>query len=153
SGPARDAELRLRLSDISWFIRLMCQRTARGRNWEDECTGRFYGERFKINRLEDEAAVLDSMAYDDLNPLRAGTADSLDGYSEVSIGERLRTLSGGSPDASLWLAPLELASDVIAPPAKPAAGSSSKTDTGSGNREGILARLGCLPMTLEVYES
>ncbi len=152
SDPSRVAELRLRLSDISWFIRLMCQTIARECNLEDECTGRFFEERFKLKRLEDEPAVLACMAYVDLNPLRAGLADSLDDYSEVSIGERLRTLSGGVPDTSEWLAPLELASEVVAQPLNPVAENSSKTDVGSANRTEILTRLGCLPMALEAYE-
>ena len=48
--------------------------------------------------------------------IRAGLADSLEGYQQVSIGERLRTLDGDQVDTSRWLAPVELAGETDGEP-------------------------------------
>ncbi|QDS91333.1 hypothetical protein FF011L_00620 [Roseimaritima multifibrata] len=149
NDPKRVEELRSRLSNISWFVRLMCQTIARECNIEDDCTGRFFEERFKLNRLLDEADVLACMSYVDLNPLRAGLADSLEDYQEVSIGERLRTLEDDQVDSSNWLAPLELSSEVDGKKVRVAG--KKATNSLRTTAEPQLRR-GCLPMRLEAYE-
>lgn len=102
--PGRVVVLRSRLSDISWFVRLMCQTVAQQCNAEDECSGRFFEERFKLNRLESESDVLACMTYVDLNLVRARIAYSLDDPdAHVSISERLRGLDGETVDPSAWL--------------------------------------------------
>ena len=40
--PLRLAQIRLRLSDIAWWMRLLCQRVATRSNKEDSETGRFF---------------------------------------------------------------------------------------------------------------
>jgi REP element-mobilizing transposase RayT len=150
SQTQRVAELRARLSDISWFVRLMCQTVARQCNVEDKCSGRFFEERFKLHRLESESDVLACMAYVDLNPLRAGMVDSLDDpAAQVSIGERLRGLDDQHVDPSSWLAPLELASEVDGQPVEVVNDLSAEEI--ELRRAALSEKLGCLPMTLEAY--
>ena len=74
----RVAELRVRLSDVSWWVRMTTEKIARQANREDECTGRFWEGRFKAQLLLDEAAVLACAMYVDLNPIRAALAESLE---------------------------------------------------------------------------
>jgi REP element-mobilizing transposase RayT len=151
NDPMRVAELRSRLSSLSWFVRLLCQTIARQCNLEDECSGRFFEERFKMNRLEDDADVLACMAYVDLNPLRAGMADSLDGYEEVSIGERMRALDDGLPDTTLWLTPVDPVSEAERPSAEPVASEGVEPEQPSAQPPSQV--LDCLPITLTAYAS
>ena len=92
SDDHRLKEIRRRLSDISWWMRLLCQRIAIRANAEDQKTGRFWEGRFKSVRLLDEAAVLACAAYVDLNPIRAAIAETIEQSDFTSAQRRADSL-------------------------------------------------------------
>lgn len=98
--PDKLREIRTRLSDISWWMRLLCQRVAQQANAEEEETpGKFWQNRFKAVRLLDEAALLACAAYVDLNPIRAAMAETIEESQHTSAQRRAQALvSGPAPD-------------------------------------------------------
>ena len=82
-------QYRERLSSISWFMRLLNENIARRANKEDNCTGRFYS--------------LPSMAYVDLNPIRAQMANTPEESDHTSIKQRLTYAKDGKQPKQLLL--------------------------------------------------
>jgi hypothetical protein len=82
-------EWRVRLFDISWFMRGVNEKIARMANEEEGCKGRFWEGRFKSQALLDEAAILSCMVYVDLNPIRANIEKTLEESDFTAIQQRL----------------------------------------------------------------
>ena len=85
-------EIRSRLSDISWWMRLLCQHVGQRANRETGETGKFWESRFKAVRLLDESAILACVAYVDLNPIRACLAETIESSDFTSAQKRLEAL-------------------------------------------------------------
>jgi REP element-mobilizing transposase RayT len=92
----RLAELRKRLSNLSWFMRCLCEKIARAANHEDGSSGRFWAGRFKSVALLDEAAILACSVYVDLNPIRAGLATTPEESAYTSGHDRIRGMCKSS---------------------------------------------------------
>ena len=89
--------IRRRLSDIGWWMRLVCQQIAMKANREDREIGKFWQSRFKAVRLLDEQAILACAAYVDLNPIRAALAETLADSDFTSIQRRIQATEPASP--------------------------------------------------------
>jgi len=108
----RIAQLRQRLSSLSWFMKLIKERVSRRANREDGCKGAFWEGRFRSTSLLDQGALLAAMVYVDLNPIRAGIAATPEEseYTSVRLRVAARQAARGSRDsetdaeAGLWLA-------------------------------------------------
>ncbi len=96
------ARIRLRLSDISWFMRALAEPIARLANKQDECTGRFWEGRFKAQRITDEAGLLACAMYVDLNPVRAALADSPKDAQHTSAYDRVKAVEGSKMDSAAF---------------------------------------------------
>ncbi len=103
----RMAEVRSRLSDISWFMRALSEPIARLANKQDNCTGRFWEGRFKAQRIVDESGLLACAMYVDLNPIRAAMAESPDKAVHTSAYDRIQAERGiEMPSAAFDLVPV-----------------------------------------------
>ena len=95
--PVKLAEIRSRLSDIAWWMRLLCQRVATRSNKEDCQSGRFFQDRYKATLLADEASVLACAAYVDLNVIRAAMAETIEASDHTSAQRRFKAKQHHSP--------------------------------------------------------
>lgn len=116
-------ERRRRLSDLGWFMKFLKEPIARRANKEEECTGAFWEGRYKSIAILDEASLLATCAYIDLNPVAAGIAATPEKSPHTSVRARiehctaqgkLEKLREGSPYVSKvqfekdhWLFPIE----------------------------------------------
>jgi REP element-mobilizing transposase RayT len=106
SDPEALAERRLRLCDLSWFMRCLDEHIARKANDEDDVTGRFWEGRFKCQVLESEQALAAAMVYVDLNPVRAGIADGVLDSRHTSVKQRAEDIKAGRVDPNGSLKPI-----------------------------------------------
>ncbi len=88
------AAVRNRLSDISWWMRLLSQNIAQRANKEDQEVGKFWQARYRAVRLLDETAILACAAYVDLNPIRAALAETIEDSDFTSAQKRAHELRG-----------------------------------------------------------
>ncbi len=116
-------ECRRRLTDLGWFMKFLREPISRRANREDQCTGAFGGGRFKSIAILDEASLLATCVYIDLNSVAAGLATKPEKSPHTSLKSRvehcaaagkLDTLRKGSQYVSKvqlekghWLFPVE----------------------------------------------
>ena len=97
---------RSQLGSLSHFMKGLKQPIARRANLEDGCTGHFFEGRFFSGALLDAAAIIECLAYIDLNPVRAGIARSLKECELTSIVERIRQAEEAEHEQSQAIAPV-----------------------------------------------
>jgi hypothetical protein len=136
-------KLRRRLSNISWFMGILCENIARRANREDDCKGRFWESRYGCRECTDENSVLVCGIYVDLNPIVAGEAKSPQTARYTSIYQRIQARqqrANAKDRADGWLAELTIRPGTE----EDAVVSSSRT----GRRA---SDWGLLPISLESY--
>ena len=122
NSPNGMKEKRRRLSNLSWFMKCLCEPIAKEANREDKVRGHFWESRYKAQPLLDEMAIAACMAYVDLNPIRAGIAESPESSDFTSAQERIKDRQEAQSNRTAemqavktehgsragWLAPVEL---------------------------------------------
>jgi hypothetical protein len=88
NNPVKLKEIRSRLSDVSWWMRLLSQKIAQRANHDEKELGKFWQARYRAVRLLDETAILACAAYVDLNPIRAAMAESIETSEYTSAQQR-----------------------------------------------------------------
>jgi len=104
----RIQEIRVRLSNPSWFMKALCEPIARLANKQDEASGHFWEGRFKALAITDEAGLLACSMYVDLNPIRAAMALTPEESLHTSAYDRIQALQGATiPSAAVDLVAIE----------------------------------------------
>jgi hypothetical protein len=96
--PVKCRDIRKRLSNFSWWMRLLCQRVAQRANNEEKERGKFFQDRYGATRLIDEASLLACAAYVDLNPIRAAMAMTLESSDHTSVQTRIEAMTTHETD-------------------------------------------------------
>jgi hypothetical protein len=115
NDPDKLAMIRTRLSNVSWWMRLLCQNIGTRANQEDEQVGKFFQGRYRAVRILDEETLLACSAYVDLNPIRAAMAETLETSEFTSVQRRVQALQKGDSSiptngtrVDLFLSPLTI---------------------------------------------
>jgi len=88
-------QLRDNLSNLSRFMGDLNERIARMANREDQCKGRFWEGRFSCQAILGRDALLQTLCYVELNPVRAKMARTPEESKFTSFGRRLRIQKSG----------------------------------------------------------
>ena len=122
--PERLAHCRHRLGSLSTYMQHIKQPFAFQCNREDGVKGHFFEQRFYSGAILDEAALLTTMTYIDLNPVRAGIADTLEQCAHTAALHRLNVVKNTPERLEQAIAPIasglasetnpEGASDILA---------------------------------------
>lgn len=110
--PLEVSKLRTRLSDISWWMRILCQKIGTRANREDKEVGKFFQGRFKAVKLLDVESILACSVYVDLNPIRAAIAESIEDSKHTSGKLRFEAKKANidaNSDVDFFLAPVPIA--------------------------------------------
>jgi hypothetical protein len=83
--------LRMKLANLSEFVREIKVGFARYYNRRHNRRGYFWGDRFKSVIVENGETLINCLAYIDLNPLRAGLVDRPEEYRWNSLGYHIQT--------------------------------------------------------------
>ena len=137
-------KVRRRLSNISWFMAILSENIARRANAEDECSGRFWEARFGCRELSDRNSILLCGIYVDLNPIKAGEAESPRTACFSSAYQRIQALNQrktARDRADGWLGELTWQD-------KDAADEQTALSSRTGRRA---SDLGLLPISVEDY--
>ena len=140
----RIEQLRRRLTSVSWFMGFLCENVGRRANAEENHKGHFWQARFRCRECTDKNAVLVCGIYVDLNLIRAGEADSLEGSRYTSIFQRLQAQA--QPQDALNRADAWLGELTWNPAHELDASGAYRSRTGRRASD-----LGILPITLEDY--
>ncbi len=87
------ATWRHRLSNLGWFMKDVKEPFSRLANKEDGCAGAFFEGRYKSIAVLDEAALVSTMAYIDLNPFAAGVEATPESCVHTSLHVRLKNVA------------------------------------------------------------
>ena len=97
---------RRKLGNLSCFMQHLKQPLAWQANQEAGCNGDYWANRFYSGALLTEAAVLATMAYVDLNPIRSKIAKTIEACENTSVQERLKRLEGTRERLSQIMEPI-----------------------------------------------
>lgn len=101
--PEKLQNARNRLGDLSWVMRCLNEWVARRANLEEQCTGRYWEGRYACQRLADPGALLSTMIYVDLNPVRARLVDRPERSEHTSVRQRIEDRQHHTTS---WLKPI-----------------------------------------------
>ncbi|MGD2089128.1 MAG: hypothetical protein PVH61_23320 [Candidatus Aminicenantes bacterium] len=82
-------QIKKQMADISEYVRAFKQTFSRWYNKMNNRTGYFWGDRFKSVLIEKGEALINCLAYIDLNPVRAGIVNRPEDYRWSGIGYRI----------------------------------------------------------------
>jgi len=104
----RIQEIRVSLSNPSWFMKALCEPIARLANTQDEATGHFWEGRFKALAITDETGLLACSMYVDLNPIRTAMAATPEESLHTLAYDRIQALRGATiPSAAVDFVAIE----------------------------------------------